>query len=116
MKPSTIKMFRAYLLTASCAAMAIEAAALLAIGLFGVSEDVFTSLTFRTTTAVAILCAVLLTRIVARAAFASALYHHYATIADGRSNTISVSPVCPVRMLVILHLQFNRRAIEWARA
>ena len=115
MKPSTIKMLRAYLLTASCAAMAIEIAALLAIGLFGVSEDVFTSMTFRAATAAAIVCFVLLTRLAARAACVSAWSHRYATFTDAHANTISISPVCPVRMLVILHLQFDRRAIEWAR-
>ena len=115
MKASTIDMLRAYLLTASLAAIAIEAAALLSISLFGVSEDVFTSTTFRAATVVAIVCIVLVTKRVARAAFVSALSHDYAAFADAHSSAISVSPVCPVRTLVILHLRFNRRAIEWVR-
>jgi hypothetical protein len=115
MKPSTIDMLRAYLLTASLAAIVIEAAALLSIGLFGVSEELFTSITFRAATVAAIVCIVLVTKRVARAAFVSALSHHYATFTDAHSSVISVSPACPVRMLVILHLRLNRKAIAWAR-
>ena len=115
MKPSTIDMLRAYLVTASLAAAAIEAAALVSIILFGVSEAVFTSTTFRVASVVAIVCTVLVTKRVARAAFVSALSHHYAAFTDAHVGIISVSPVCPVRMLVILHLRFNRRAIEWVR-
>ena len=88
MKPSTIDMLRAYLLTASLAAIAIEAAALLSISLFGVSEDVFTSTTLRAATVVAIVCIVLVTKRVARAAFVSALSHHYATFTDAHSSAI----------------------------
>jgi hypothetical protein len=115
MKPATIDMLRAYLLTASFAAAAIEVAALLSIDLFGVSEDVFSSQTFRAAIVVVIVCIVLVTRQVARAAFVSALSNHYASVPDEHSNAISVSPACPVRLLVVLHLRFNRTAIEWAR-
>jgi hypothetical protein len=115
MRPSTIDMLRAYLLTASLAAIAIEAAALLSIGLFGVSEDVFTSMTFRVASIVAIVCMVLVTRQVARAAFVSALSHRYASFSEEHSNAIILSPACPDRMLVSLHLRFNRQAIECAR-
>ena len=52
---------------------------------------------------------------IARAAFVSALSQCYATITDAHSNATSVSPVCPVWMLVILHLRFNRRPFEWER-
>jgi hypothetical protein len=114
-KTSTIDMLRAYLVTASLAATAIEALALLSIGLFGVSEHVFASVTFRVASVVTIVCIVLVTKRVARVAFMSALSHRYASFTDGHSNAIAVSPVCPVRMLVILHLRFNRRAIEWGR-
>jgi hypothetical protein len=115
MKPSTIDMLRAYLLTASLAAAAIQAAALLSIILFGVSEDVFTSMTFRIAAAAIIVCIVLVIKRIARAAFVSALSQCYATITDAHSNATSVSPVCPVWMLVILHLRFNRRPFEWER-
>jgi hypothetical protein len=115
MKPATIDMLRAYLLTASLAATAIEAAALLSIDLFGVSEDVFSSPTFRAAIVAAIVCIVLVIRQVARAAFVAALSHHYASLPDEHSNAISVSPACPVRLLVVLHLRFNRKAIEWAK-
>jgi hypothetical protein len=113
MKPSTIDMLRAYLLTASLAAAAIQAAVLLSIILFGVSEDVFTSMIFRIATVAIIVCIVLVIKRIARAAFVSALSQRYATVTDAHSNATSVSPVCPVRMLVILHLRFNRRPFEW---
>lgn len=115
MRPSTIAMLRAYLLTASLAAAAIQVVALLAIGVFGVSEDVFTSGTFRIAAVASIVCVVLVTRRIARAAFVSALSHDYAIVTDARSNATSVSPACPVRTLVILHLRFNRRPVEWAK-
>lgn len=66
MTPSTIDMLRACLLTAVTAATAIEAAALLAIGPFRVSEDVLRSMTFRAATEVAIACMPLVTRRLAR--------------------------------------------------
>jgi hypothetical protein len=114
MTPSTIAMLRAYLMIASLAAAAIQLAALLSIGLFDVSEDVFTSATFRLAAVATIVCVVLVTKRIARAAFVSALSRDFATIIDARSNATSISPACPVRMLVILHLRFNRRPIEWA--
>lgn len=114
MTPATIAMLRAYLLTASLAAAAIQMAALLSVDLFGVSETVFTSGTFRLAAVATIVCTILGVKRIARAAFLSALSHDYATITDAHSNATSVSPVCPVRMLVILHLRFNRRPIEWA--
>jgi hypothetical protein len=114
MKPSTTDMLRAYLLTASLAAAAIEAVTLILIGLFGVSEEVFTSTTFRAIVVLTIVCIVVITRQVARAAFVSAVSHNYASFSDGHSNAISVSPACPVRFLVVLHLRFNRKDIEWA--
>ena len=114
MTPATIAMLRAYLLTASLAAAAIQMAALLCVDLFGVSEAVFTSGTFRLAAVATIVCIILVVKRIARAAFLSALSHDYATVTDAHSNATSVSPVCPVRMLVILHLRFNRKPIEWA--
>jgi hypothetical protein len=115
MTPSTIAMLRAYLLTASFAAAAIEVLALLSIDLFGVSENVFDSGTFRIAAVATIVCIVLVIKRIARAAFISALSHDYAVVTDVPSRGTSVSPVCPGLMLVILHLRFNRRPIEWAR-
>jgi hypothetical protein len=114
MTPATIAMLRAYLVTASLAAAAIQMGALVSIGLFGVPEDVFTSGTFRLAAAATIVCIVLLIKRIARAAFLSALSHEYAIVTDAQSNATSVSPICPVRTLVILHLRLNRRPIEWA--
>jgi hypothetical protein len=115
MKPSTIDMLRAYLLTASTAATAIEAAALLAIGLFGVSEDVFTSTTFRAATVVAIACMALVTRRVVRAAFVSALSHHHASFTDEHGNAVSVSPPALSRCLWFSVSGSIAKQSEWAR-
>jgi hypothetical protein len=114
MKSSTIDMLRAYLMTASLAAMSIEIAVLVSLELFGVSERVFTSTVFRASAASAIIGAVLMTRHVARIAYRSAVTHHYATLGGTNSQSVAVSPVCPVRMLVILHLRFNRRVVDLA--
>lgn len=114
MKSSTIDMLRAYLLTASLAAAAIEVAALLSLGLSGVSDDIFTSTTFRAAAVVAVVCIVMVTKLVAHAAFVSAVSHRYTAFSDACSHSISVSPVCPARRLVILHLRFNRGAFELA--
>ncbi|WP_144155906.1 hypothetical protein [Paraburkholderia sp. BCC1885] len=71
MKPATINLLRNYLLTASLAASVIDAAALLLIDLFGVSENVFTSTTFRLAAVAAIACFVLLTKCIGRQLAAS---------------------------------------------
>jgi hypothetical protein len=74
---------------------------------------VFTSTTFRVATVVAIVCMVLVTRRGARAAFVSALSRDHASFTDEHANAISVLPTA--RMLMVLHLRFERKAIEWAR-
>jgi hypothetical protein len=114
MKSSTIDMLRAYLITASLAAMVIEIAALISIEWFGVSEHVFTSLVFRASAVSAIIGAVLMTKHAAHMAYRSAVAHHYATLSEANSQSVAVSPACPVRMLVILHLRFDRRTLDLA--
>ncbi|WP_144152426.1 hypothetical protein [Paraburkholderia sp. BCC1885] len=113
MKPATITMLRAYLLTASLAAAAIQVGVLASIGFLGISEDVFTSATFRLAVLAIIACIVLVVKRMARAAFVRALSYDYAVVTDAPSRKTSVSPVCPGRVLVILHLLLNRRPIEW---
>jgi hypothetical protein len=112
MRSPIIDMLRAYLLTASVAAILIEVPVLLALDLFRISEKVFASMSFRAGVAIAIVMLVLATKRLASIAFRSALAHHYATISSARPETISVSSSCPARMLVILHLRFNRALIN----
>lgn len=107
-------MLRAYLITASLAAASIEFSALASYDLFDVSENVFVSRAFRTGVVIAIVAAVLATRYAARAAFRSALLHRQATVSMANAQSIAVSQSCPLRALVILHLRFNRRAVEVA--
>lgn len=106
-------MLRAYLMTASLAAMSIEIAVLVSLELFGVSERVFASTVFRASAACAIIGAVLMTRQVAQIAYRSAVTHRYATLSGTNSQSVAVSSACPVRMLVILHLRFNRRVVDF---
>jgi hypothetical protein len=115
MKSSTIDMLRAYLMTASLAAMSIEIAALVSLELFGVPAYVFTSTIFRVSALSAIIGAVLVTKHVANVAYRSAVAHHYATSSGSSVQRVVVSPTCPGRMLVILHLHFNRRMVDPAR-
>src|ERR1700761_9444199 len=82
MTPATTAMLRAYLLTASLAAAAIQMVALLSIGLFGVPEAVFTSGPFRLVAVASVVCIVLVVKRIARAAFLSALSLDYATVTD----------------------------------
>ena len=114
MKSSTIDMLRAYLMTASLAAMSIEIAVLVSLELFGVPEQVFASTVFRASAACAIIGAVLITRHLAQIAYRSAVMHRYATLSGVNSQNVAVSPACPVRMLVILHLRFSRRMVDLA--
>jgi hypothetical protein len=112
MKPSTIDMLRAYLLTASLAAAFLEVLVLIGHLLFGISEAAFLSVSFRLGVAVVIVCIVLATKRIAHGAFRSAVSNRYATCGGARSEAVYISPECPVRALVILHLRFNRRLFD----
>lgn len=114
MKSPTIDMLRAYLMTASLAAMSIEIAALVSLELFGVPEHVFASAMFRVCALSAIIGAVLATKYAANRAYRSAVAHRYARSSVANIRGVVVSPACPVRSLVILHLRFNRRTVELA--
>ncbi|HEY1996284.1 hypothetical protein [Paraburkholderia sp.] len=112
MKPATIDMLRAYLMTTSLAAVFIQAVVLLALFGFGMPEYEVHSVAFRVGVLVAVAGIVLATRQVAQAAYRSAVSNCYATFSGAGSRIISVSPRCPVRQLVILHLRFIRRRAD----
>jgi hypothetical protein len=114
-------MLRAYLMTASLAAMSIEVGALVSLEVFGVPEQVFGSAIFRLSACFAIIATVLVTKGVANLAYRSAVEHRYTKTTktkggNGQSEgqSVAVSPACPVRTLVILHLRFNRRMVDLA--
>jgi hypothetical protein len=114
MNSSTVLMVRAYLITASLAAASIEIPVLASYDLFDVSENVFASRAFRVGVVITVVGAVLATRYAARAAFRFALLHDQATFSRANAQSIAVSQACPLRSLVILHLRFNRWAVEVA--
>jgi hypothetical protein len=114
MKTSTREMLRAYLMTASLAATAIEALVLIALFLFDISEVAFQSTAFRLGACAFVVAAVLVTRRLAYLAFRSALKNRYATVFGAEGETISVSRHFPGRRLVILHLRFSRKLFELA--
>lgn len=116
MKPSTIDMLRAYLLAASLAAALMEIIVVAALLAFGASARTFQTAPFRLGMAFVILCAVLVIKRIARAAFRSAVTNHYARFSDPRSSSVVVSAACPKRQLVILHLRFQRLLFDCQQA
>jgi hypothetical protein len=121
MRSPTIDMLRAYLMTASLAAMSIEVGVLVSLEVFGVPEQVFGSAIFRLSACFVIVATVLVTKGVANLAYRSAVEHRYTKTTktqggNGQSEgqSVAVSPACPVRTLVILHLRFNRRMVDLA--
>ena len=89
-----------------------EALALVALAVFGMSEQAFQSAAFRLGASVVIVAAVLATRHVAYLAFCSALKNRYARIRGTDAQVVSVSPAFPGRQLVILHLRLTRSRFE----
>jgi len=123
MKAATVDMLRAYLLTASVAASLMELVVLIAIVVFGCSEETFQTTAFRLTVMLILLAAVLAIRQIAAAAFQSAVANRYAAFSGVSSETVaaqtvtetvSISPTCPGRLLVVLHLRLSRRLFELA--
>jgi hypothetical protein len=109
MKPSTVDMLRAYLMTASLASVFIATLALAALVVFGISDETFQTPAFRAGAVAAIICLVLLTKKAAKLAFHSAVANRHATPIGPLGHSISISRECPGRPLVILHLRFSRR-------
>jgi hypothetical protein len=119
LKAATVDMLRAYLLTASLAATLMEFVILVAIVVFGYSQETFESTTFRLTVMLILLAAVLAIRQIAGATFRSAVAQRYATFSGVSSKTVTaqtvtISPTCPGRPLVVLHLRLSRRLFELA--
>lgn len=115
MRPSIADMLRAYLIPASLAAAATELAAVLAFLLFRLSTESFHTISFRAGAACVIVAAVVVTRRRAYCAFRLALQKRYVCYHDTNGKTLYVSPACPQREWVILHLHFHRIAFHLAR-
>jgi hypothetical protein len=112
MKPATVDMLRAHLMTASVLAMGVEAAVLISLLLFGLSESIFDTPSFRWLVVVMLAGGVMAARWLASIAFARAVRSHHATCRMAPSEFVSLTSNCPLRNLVILHLRFRCRAYE----
>jgi hypothetical protein len=108
MKPSTVDMLRAWLLIASLAATFIDAVVLFSFGLLGVPERMFETRAFHLGVLAVVVLTVIVTRVLARSAYRTALASRHAIISDTPCQTVSVSADCPLRLLVIFHLRLNR--------
>jgi hypothetical protein len=112
MKPTTVDMLRAYLMTASLASAVIATLALAALAVFGISDQTFQTPAFRAGAVAAVIFLVLLTRQAAKLAFHTAVANRHTPPIGPRGHRISVSRECPRRQLVILHLRFSRRIFD----
>ncbi len=109
MKPVTVDMLRAHLMAAALTAMIMEAVTLASFFLFDFAEGAFRSMTFRLLGVAVIICGL------AYLAFGVAVKSRHATCRNQQSALISVSPDCPRRQLVILHLRLTGKPFELAQ-
>lgn len=107
MKLSTLVRLRAYLITASLSAVAIQIGALVSILVFGVPERWFQTAGFRLAAAGAIVGMVSIFATISQVAFRSAVARHYAMHDETHPGVFCVSDECPLRAFVILHLQLT---------
>ena len=109
MKPVTVDMLRAHLLVASLTAVGAEALLCVALLVLPVSQHFFGSMSFRLVAIAVIAGGVIVAREFAQAAFAVAVESHHATPVDRSAWPVefAVTPDCPRRWLVILHLRLT---------
>ncbi len=107
MKQTTVQMIRAHLVTASVAAMTIDAAVLSLLVFSRYPQTLFETTSFRLLTFVLLLAVVLVTRHAAHVAFRAAVKRRHARFVGPARDAVSVSSVCPARGLVMLHLRFT---------
>ncbi len=108
MKPATVDMLRAHLMTAAMAAICIDVLVVLALLLFGIPDQAFQSAWFRWLAVGVIACAVVTTRSLACREFGRAVASRHATYRSPRSSVVWLASDCPRRRLVVLHLRFSR--------
>ncbi|RQH01634.1 hypothetical protein [Paraburkholderia dinghuensis] len=112
MKPSTIELWRAYLFVASLAAALIQVAAFFLVLFWRIPQDVFTSSQFRLGVVALVACSVVVVRRFALNTFHSALASRHARFVGDQQRTVALSPHCPRRLLVKLHVRFNRQSLD----
>ncbi len=108
-------MLRAYLIPASLGAALLEMVILFAYGLFRVSDSAFQTVSFRLAAAAMVVLVIAITRHRAYVAYQRAVNGRYACCHGPAGETIYLSPACPDRSLVMLHLRFSRRSFMLAR-
>ncbi|WP_321939669.1 hypothetical protein [Paraburkholderia sp. J8-2] len=103
-----LMVLRAHLKIACLAAMVLQMTVLGAMVLFRIPEEHFTSNDFRAVAVLLLICAVAAVRQAAHVAFNAALERNDAMFtADGNSPAVSISAACPLRALVVLHVQLT---------
>jgi hypothetical protein len=112
MRPSTIEQLRAHLVLASLAAAMIQVLVLIAMLIFHVPARIFMLPSFRVGMLVAVVCIVLFIRGRSRSAFRSAVASGHVSVNGWRRRTVSMSPQCPHRLLVVFYLKLNSRLLD----
>ena len=117
MKSSTIRMLRAYLLMASLGAACIDACVVIAVLVFDVPEQIFTSTDFRIAMAASLLLLMLAARSLAASAYQAALASNHATVSGARGRaSVALREDCPNRLLVMLHIRIHRQRLAMVAA
>ncbi|HEX3381493.1 MAG TPA: hypothetical protein VHU21_17115, partial [Paraburkholderia sp.] len=113
MKPVTVDMLRAHLLVASLTAVGTEAVVCVALLVLPVSPQFFGSTSFRLFVIALIVGGVIVAREFAQAAFALAVDRHHAMPVNQSTVPVefAVTPDCPRRWLVILHLRLTGKPL-----
>lgn len=110
MKQITVEMIRAHVVTACVAATAIDVAVVCLLFFCKFPESTFETTSFRALTFTLLLAAVLVARHAAHLAFRDAIRRRHARFVGPQEDAVCVSPLCPARRLVILHLHFTGMA------
>lgn len=105
MNRTTVISIRTHLVTASIAALAIDAIVLVAIDLFGVRESAFETPEFRLAVVMLIAIALASTRLLAFGAYRRALMQRRTFVRTG--GVVHPQCRCRPRLLVLLHLRFS---------
>jgi len=109
MKPFTVDVLRAYLLTASMVAAILALCVALANFFLGFPEYIFLTSKFRICVAAVIVGSVWLAKWIASRAFNAALANHQVEICGTEPKQVVLADVCARRPLVLLHLRFSRQ-------
>lgn len=112
MRLPTTDQLRANLVVASLAATFLQSWAMLAIAVLGVPQSVFTSSIFRLLAILFVVSVVAGVHVLANASFHAAIEYGYARLGGGCDRAVVLSPYCPRRSLVALHLRFRARAFR----